>query len=134
MDNVVTTIQIGVHDAILSPMDTLVIPRVKLAIWSVNSSSTRNPNSIVLDPDQKDSSGKSDGLQKTASIRYDSNSKLDGIDETLTGKHSERNFDRQTHTHHRKDCFGSAVFKFIIYLTTVFSEIDCRLKNTARAD
>ena len=48
VDNVVATVATKLHDAILAAMDSLVVPRVELAMKSVNATSGRNPGSVVL--------------------------------------------------------------------------------------
>ena len=137
----VATTKIRMHDPILSPMDNLVIPRVELAIRSVNTSSTRNPSSVMLDSNQKDSSVKTDGLQMTASSRYNSNSKLDGIGETrdilrwgswFVGQW-EKIWPTNTHSSHKGLFWFSSLHDH--HLSDYgFQEMDWRLKNTARAD
>ena len=61
------TVETRVQDAILTAMESLVIPRVELATKSVNASFGRDVDSIVTDPDQGDFSGNIEGLQMTAS-------------------------------------------------------------------
>ena len=71
-----------VQAAILSAMENLVVPRLELALRSADIYSTRNPDSVVLDPYQRDFSGDTSDLQMTASRRYNSNINLDRIDGT----------------------------------------------------
>ena len=109
LDNAVPTVGTRVHYVILSPMDNLVFHRVELEIRSSNASSTCNPSSAVLDPDQRDFSVNGDGLQMTGSSRFNSKTILDELGETCgnntveAGDLSvcERNFGRQTHTHQK---------------------------------
>ena len=82
VDNIVATIETRVHGGILFAMDFSVTTKVELVVRSVNASSTRNSSSVVLDSVSEDFSGKTDGLQMTVSSRYNSNIKLDEIDET----------------------------------------------------
>ena len=57
VENVVTTVEIWVHEAILSALVNLVVPGMKVAMRLVGISLTRNPSGVVLDPDQRDFSG-----------------------------------------------------------------------------
>ena len=50
VDNVVAEDETRVHDAILTAMESLVVPRVEVAMKSINASSGRDPESVVLDP------------------------------------------------------------------------------------
>ena len=93
----------------LAAIESLVIPRVELAMRSANASSGRSLDANVLEPDQGDFSGNIEGLQMTASSRINSRTDLNKIDETRGNSAvengdllvEERNIDRQTHTHHR---------------------------------
>ena len=108
VDNVITTIETRVQDALLTAIENLVIPRVELALKSANASSGRSVDSNVLEPDQRDFSGNIEGLQMTALSRINSRTDSNRIDETrdnITVEEgdllvNERNIDRQTHTHH----------------------------------
>ena len=77
-----TTVENRVHEAILTAMESLVIPGVEIAIKSVNASSGRDADSVVPDPDQRDFSGNIESLQMIASNRINSNTDLNKIDET----------------------------------------------------
>ena len=66
IDNAVATIEIKVHDGVLAALDTLVMPRVKQAMRSVNASSGWDPGSVEIDSDQRGSSGNVNGLRMTA--------------------------------------------------------------------
>ena len=48
VDSVMTTVENRVRDAILTAIESLVIPRVELAMKSVNASSGRDENSIFF--------------------------------------------------------------------------------------
>ena len=53
VESSVTTVETTVHTAIVSGMDNLVIPRMEIAMRLADFSSTRNPSSVVLDPDHR---------------------------------------------------------------------------------
>ena len=100
--------QTNVHDRTLAATVSLVILRVEQSEKSVNASCGEYPGSVLFDPDQRYFSGNVEYLQWTASNRLNSNTELNGIDETH-GKIiveaggvsvSKRIFDRQAHTHH----------------------------------
>ena len=86
-------------------MDSLVIPRMKLARRSVGISSSPEPSSVVLDLDQSVFSDDTKNLQITASSRFNPNANLNGIDEirvNITVEEGdspvgERNPDQETH-------------------------------------
>ena len=75
---------------------------------SVTASSRRIVDGNILEPDQRDFLGNVGGLQMTASSRIHSRTDLNRIDEThgkVTVEEgdlvvSEKNIDRQSHTHH----------------------------------
>ena len=111
--------------------DNSVVPRMELTMRSIGISSARNLDSVVLDPDQKDFSGDTNGLQRTASNRLNSNTNPNGVNETrgnitFEGRDlpvGKKNLDRETPTHHRvnltvdsepKFCVGSENDKMIL--------------------
>ena len=108
---VMTPVDIRLQDAVLTAIENLAIPRVKLAMKSVNASfrqSRRGMDSVVLDLNQRHFSGNIEGLQKTASSRMNSIRELKKIcwdfwyyyrigGDLLV---KERHSDRQIHTHH----------------------------------
>ena len=71
-DSVMTTVETRVQDAMMSQIENLVIPRVELAMKSVNASSGHELGSVVLDRNQRDFSGIFKSLQMTASSRMNS--------------------------------------------------------------
>ena len=106
VDNVMTTVKIRVKDAVLTAIENVVNPRVELAMKSADASPGRSVDGIVLEPDQKDLSGTIESLLMTASIRINSRTDLNRIDETRGNitveegdwRVKEMNIDRQTHT------------------------------------
>ena len=67
VDSVMTTVESRVQKAILTATESLVIPRVELAMKSVSASSGRDIDNIVPDSDQRDFSGNIGNLQMTPS-------------------------------------------------------------------
>ena len=54
MDNVLTSVETRIQDAVLTAIEILVIPRVELAMKSVNAPSRRNVDGHVLEHEQRD--------------------------------------------------------------------------------
>ena len=70
LESLVATVEARVHQATLSAMVILVVPRMELAFRSARISSAPNPDSVVLDFDQGDFSNDMNGLQMTASSSF----------------------------------------------------------------
>ena len=104
-DNVITSVEARVQDAVLTVIENFLASRVTAK--SAIASSGRSVISVVLDPDQRDFWGNIEGLRKTASSRLNPHTELNRIDETrasITREESnssinERNIDRPTHIH-----------------------------------
>ena len=102
-----TTVETKVQEAVLTAIGNLLIPRVELALKSVNVSTGHVVGSVVLDLDQRDFSEKVEGLQITASSRINANTDLNEIDETRSNNTieagellvNEMNVDRHEHSH-----------------------------------
>ena len=54
VDNAVLTVENRMHDAILTPMDKVVILGVEIAVKSITGSSGHGPNSEVQNPNRRD--------------------------------------------------------------------------------
>ena len=65
-NNVIASVEKRVQGSALTEIENLVIPRVELAVRSVNVSTGCGMDNAVLDPDQRDSSGTVESLQMTA--------------------------------------------------------------------
>ena len=109
LDNVMTSVETRVQDALLTGIENLVIPRVEFDKKSANAPSERSVDGNVLEADQRDFLGKIEGLWMTASSRINSHTDLNRIDETrgnITVEEgdllvNEKNIDRQAYAHHR---------------------------------
>ena len=104
VDSVMTTDETRVQGLVLSVIDNIVIPRVDLAINSVNASSGHCIGSVVLDPDRGYFSGNDETFQMTTSDRSTSHADLNKIDETcdlttLQGGHLLLNEKSTDHKH-----------------------------------
>ena len=63
VENVVATVETRVYEAILSAMDNFVVRRMELAMRSIGIFSARIASSVVLDPNQRDFSGDTNGFE-----------------------------------------------------------------------
>ena len=108
VDNVMTSVESRVKDAVLTAIENLVISRVELALKSANAHSERSVDGNALESDQNDFLGGIEGLRMTASNRLHSHMDLNRIDETrgnITVEErgflvNEKNHDRQTNAYH----------------------------------
>ena len=82
VDNVMTTVETRVQDAVLTAIEKLLIQRLELVMKSAIASSGRSIDGNVLQPDQRDFSGNIEGLQMNASRRINSRTDLNRFDET----------------------------------------------------
>ena len=91
IDNAVITVKNCMHDAFLTAMNNLVIPRVEIAVRSITGWSGKGPKSIVQNPDRSDSTGNTKNTPlRSASKWFDLlNIEQDDIDETLDFANSE---------------------------------------------
>ena len=102
-----TWVESRVQDAVLTGIENLAIPRMELAMRSVNAPWGRSVDGNVLEPDPKDFLGNIEGLQMTTSSRINSHTDLSRIDEirgNITVEEgdllvNEMNIDRQKYTH-----------------------------------
>ena len=106
--SVMTKVETGVQDAILTTIQSSMIPRVELSMKSANASSGRSVDGTVLEPDHRYFSRKIEGFQMTAASKINSHIDLKTVEETrgnITAEGgyllvNEKRFDRQAHTHH----------------------------------
>ena len=108
VDNVMTSVETRVKDAVLTAIEILVIPRVELAMKSANPHSEQSVLCNVLQLDQRDFLGNIKGLRITASSKMNSHTDFKRLDETrgkITVEEgdllvNEWNIDRRTRAHH----------------------------------
>ena len=110
--NVVFAVENRMHDAILTAMSKVVIPRVKTAMRSITGSVGHGPNSDVQNPDRRVLLGSVDNTPPmSASSRLDLKINQDRNDETRNEEDLEDgdfpalrpNHDRRAHAHY-SDC------------------------------
>ena len=54
VENVVLSVENGMHGAILTAMDNVVVPRVEMAVRLITGSSEQGPSSVVQKPQSKE--------------------------------------------------------------------------------
>ena len=71
-DDAVMTIENQIHDAILTAMDNVVMPRVEMAVRSITGSSGQGSSSLAQNPDRADFTGNTENTRlMSASSRLD---------------------------------------------------------------
>ena len=133
VDNAVMAIENRMHDASLKAMDTVVIPRVEIAVRSITGSSGHGRNSVVQNPDRRDFTGSKENTPlMSASSRLDLSIDQGGIDETRDIGNFEKgefpalrsNYDQRAHTHH--SIFESESFQYNFNKTIQIFFCHCR--------
>ena len=67
VDNVMTSVETRVQDAVLTAIENIVILRMELAMKSANAHSEQSVDGNVLEHEQRDFLGNIEGLRMTAS-------------------------------------------------------------------
>ena len=105
------TVENRMHDAILTAIDNVVIPRVETAVKAITGSTGHGTNGEVQNSDRRDFIG---NIRNTplvsASSRLDLDAELNRNDESRNNVDFEdgdfpalkHNYDRREHAHHRK--------------------------------
>ena len=107
MNNIIDTVEDRIQNAILTAIDNIVAPKIKLAIRSINASSGRDVTSVSANSEHNEGVGLSASF-KNASRNNDTLDVSNVNDETrhnISDEVSElsapeTHFDRQVHTHH----------------------------------
>ena len=109
VDSVVIAVKKCMHDAILTAMSNMVIPRVEMAVRSFTGSSGSGPKSLVQNPDRIDFTDNTANTPlRSDSSRLELNIEQDEIDEAgVIDKFEDGDFpearhiyDRREHAHH----------------------------------
>ena len=110
VSSAVMTVENGMHDAILTALDNVVIPSVEMAAQSTTGSTGHGKYSEVQNPDQRDFLGNNRNTPlMSASSRLYLDNKLNRNDETHNIEDFEDgdfpalkpNYDRRAHAHHK---------------------------------
>ena len=110
VSSAVMTVEIRMHDAILTASDNVVFPRVEMAVKSMTGWAGHGTSSEVQNPDRRDVLGNIRNTPRmSASSRLDLDNELNRIDETRNDVDFEDgdfpalkpNYDWREHAHHR---------------------------------
>ena len=119
VDSAVMAVENRMHDAILTAVNDVVIPRVEMAVISSTGSSRNGPNSIVHNPEWRNFTGNTENTPlKSASSRLDLKIDQDVIDEnrdiySSVDDHfpaTRFNYDRRAHAHHTGCAAGQLIW------------------------
>ena len=107
MCNIVDTVEDRIQNAILTAIDNIVVPKIELAIRSINASSGRDVTSVSANSERReqgginppfDSASENNNMLSVTNIndepRYNTQDAVSEL--SVTGTY----FDRQSHTHH----------------------------------
>ena len=108
MSNIVDTVEDRIQNAILTAINSIVAPKIELAIRSINASSGRDATSVTTNSER----GEPVGINASFENASGNNNVLHAAnvnDETRNNipvevselSVPETRFDRQTHTHHK---------------------------------
>ena len=107
MNNIVDRVEDRIQNAILTAIDNIVVPKIELAIRSINTSSGRDVTSVTANSERgehvginasiENASGNNNILHLLYVIETRHNFPGDVSELSVPGTHS----DRQAHTHHR---------------------------------
>ena len=107
MSNIVDTVEDRMQNAILTAIDTIVAPKIELAISSINASSGRHATSVSANSERREHIGidtsfeNASGNNNTLGVSNVNDETRHNIpDEVSELSVPETHFDRQAHTHH----------------------------------
>ena len=134
VNNAVFTVKKCMHEAILTAMDEVLIPKIEIVVKSITGSSGHGINSEVQNPNRRDFLGNADNTTLvSASSRLDLNTNQDRIDEARNKENFEdgdfpalrSNYDRKAQAHHSNWVTRDArTFTFSILLWYLESTFD----------
>ena len=105
--NIVDTVEDRIQNAILTVIDSIVAPKIELAIRSINASSGRDATSVTANSERDEHLGITARLENVSeenntshvlSMNDEARNKIP--DEVSEISVPETHFDRQPHTHH----------------------------------
>ena len=107
MSNIVDTVEDRIQNAILTAIDSIVAPKIELAIRSINASSGQDATSVTANSERGEHVGINGSFENASgnnNILHVSNvndeTRNNIPDEVSELSVPETRFDRQTHTHH----------------------------------
>ena len=108
MNNIVDTVEDRIENATLTAIDSIVAPKIEIAIRSMNASSRRDATSVSANPERREHVGNNtffenaSGNNNTSGVSNVNHETRHNIpDEVSELSVPETHFDRQAHTHHR---------------------------------
>ena len=112
MSHIIDTVEDRIQSTILTAIDNIVVPKIELAIRSINASSGRDVTSVSTNSERREhagtyasfenASGNNDTLGVTNVNDETRHNVLDEVSELVV---PETHFDQQPHTHHNcKTC------------------------------
>ena len=107
MSNIVDTVENRIQNAIFTAIDSIVAPKIELAIRSINASSGRDATSVSANSERRERVGiitsfeNASGNNNTLGVSNVNDETRHNIpDEVSELSVPETHFDRQAHTHH----------------------------------
>ena len=107
MSNIIDTVEDRIQNAILTAIDSIVAPKIDLAIRSINASSGRDVTSVSANSERREQVGinasleNASGNNNTLGVSNVNDETRHNIpDEVSELSVPETHFDRQPHTHH----------------------------------
>ena len=107
MSHIIDTVEDTIQNAILTAIDNIVVPKIELAIRSINASSGRDVTSVVANSEggehvgNKASSENASGNNNTLGVsNVNDETRHNFPDEVSELSVPETHFDRQAHTAH----------------------------------
>ena len=109
MGNIVDTVESGIQNAILTANDSLITPKIEIAVRSINYSSRQDATSVTANSERGERVGITASFENV-SEKNNTQHVLNMNDGTRNNIPDEVNefsvpgthFDRQPHTHHRR--------------------------------
>ena len=107
MSNIVDTVEDRIQNAILTPIDNIIAPKIELAIRSINASSGRDVTSLTVNSERGEQVGinasfenasENNNILRVSNVNYETRQIIP--DEVSEFSVPETRFDQQTHTHH----------------------------------
>ena len=119
MSNIVDTVQDRIRNEILTAIDNIVAPKIKLAIRSINASSGLGVTSVTVNSERGEHVWINTSFENTSGINntQGASNRNDETRHNITDEVSElsvpeTHFDRQAHTHHTNDFTFLSEFSF----------------------
>ena len=107
MGNIVNIVENGIENAILAAIDSIITPKIELAIRSINASSGRDATSVIAYSERGEHIGISASFENVSEwnnmlhvFNTNDETRINIPDEVSELSVPGTHFDRQPHTHH----------------------------------